>query len=132
MDARKADAADKRVGQRLKLLRETSGMSQAALAEAIGVSVQQLQKYEKGINRLPAGRLQHTAGILGVAPTRFFDEPGEGQKIGADPLSTALQLKGSVPLLLAFASIPEAKLRESILELVNSIATTADRAVPAR
>ncbi len=69
---------DVHVGGRIKLRRQLLGLSQSALAEALGLTFQQVQKYEKGANRVSASRLLHIASILKVPILFFFDDmPGE-------------------------------------------------------
>ena len=68
---------DIHVGQRIRLARVSKGMSQTALAEAVGVTFQQVQKYEKGTNRTSASRLFQFAGVLDVDISYFFDGAGE-------------------------------------------------------
>ena len=70
---RKPDALDTLIGQRLKERRHALGLSQARLGKAIGVSFQQVQKYERGKNRIAASTLYHIAHELGVPITWFFE-----------------------------------------------------------
>src|SRR5947209_16365735 len=95
---------DRHVGSRVRMRRMLIGMSQEKLGEALGITFQQIQKYEKGTNRIGASRLHAMAGVLGV-PVQFFydDYPGAGPQ--AAPDTSAAQLlkrKDSVELLLAF------------------------------
>ncbi|MGG5810874.1 helix-turn-helix domain-containing protein [Falsiroseomonas sp. CW058] len=69
----RTSAADIEVGQRVRLCRQRRGLSQSGLAERIGVSYQQLHKYETGQNRISAGRLADIASALGVTPADLFD-----------------------------------------------------------
>lgn len=69
-----AAAADRHVGRRLRERRLQRGMPLAGLAPALGLSVQQLRKYEAGVNGIPASRLPQLAALLGVAPAWFFEE----------------------------------------------------------
>ncbi len=80
---------DIHVGARVRLRRTMLGMSQTALAEQLGITFQQVQKYEKGTNRMGASRLQQTASVLSVPPGWFFeDAPGSGIRPDApDPLA---------------------------------------------
>ncbi len=65
---------DRHVGQRVKLARAIAGVTQEKLGEAIGITFQQVQKYEKGINRIGAGRLQQIAAALGTSVDFFFED----------------------------------------------------------
>jgi transcriptional regulator with XRE-family HTH domain len=72
------DPIDRHVGRRLKLRRALMGLSQERLGDLLGVTFQQVQKYERGANRIGAGRLWQLAGILSVPVTWFFEELGTG------------------------------------------------------
>src|SRR4051812_18022545 len=98
-------AGEKQGGGRHAAFREARGISQGALGEAIGVTFQQVQKYEKGMNRASAGRLQQIAGILGVALSSFFDDlAGEDGPVSSEIISV-LKKPGAADLLRAYASI---------------------------
>jgi transcriptional regulator with XRE-family HTH domain len=71
--AKTANPIDAHVGSRLRMRRMMLGMSQEKLGEAFGLTFQQVQKYEKGVNRMGASRLQHAAQILGVSVPFFFE-----------------------------------------------------------
>ena len=73
MAGRGPDAVDKLVGRNIRVLRLAKGLSQTKLADALGVTFQQVQKYEKGTNRVGSGRLLKISGILGVKITDFFE-----------------------------------------------------------
>ena len=110
------------------------GLSQSKLAEALDVTFQQVQKYEKGANRIGASRLQQLARVLEVPPSFFFEGApsgsGDGAGFNEDPgnayvvnfLSTAEGLQ----LNRVFSSIKDAKLRKSVLDLVERIAGSTD------
>ena len=130
MPTKAPNPVDKYVGSRVRMRRIMLGMSQEKLGEALGITFQQIQKYEKGVNRIGASRLQQLARVLGVPPAFFFEgapaseavphnlsEP-QGASYVVDFLSTAegLQLNRS------FALIRDAKVRKRILDLVASLA----------
>lgn len=73
--ASRADPVDLLVGQRLRSLRKGAGVSQTALADKVGLTFQQVQKYEKGANRISASRLVHIGRALNVPPAYFFGDP---------------------------------------------------------
>src|SRR5438309_4279225 len=73
MATRKPDPVDIEVGQRIKIQRLAAGLSQTELGENIGVTFQQVQKYEKGANRVGAGRLTQIARVLSIPVSAFFD-----------------------------------------------------------
>lgn len=80
----RAEPIDTHVGQRLRLLRKERGLAQTALAARVGVTFQQLQKYETGKNRLSASRLYRLASVLGVDVSAFFD--GLPETVQSDPV----------------------------------------------
>lgn len=80
----RAVPVDAHVGQRLRLLRKERGLSQTALAARVGVTFQQIQKYETGKNRLSASRLYRLASVLGVDVSAFFD--GLPDTVQSDPV----------------------------------------------
>src|SRR6201999_1109551 len=71
---KQANPIDAQVGNRVRLRRMLIGMSQEKLGESLGLTFQQVQKYEKGVNRIGAGRLFHVARILGVPITYFYED----------------------------------------------------------
>ncbi len=112
---------DHSIGSRVALLRSASGMSQTVLAEALGISFQQVQKYEAGKNRIGAGRLRAIADRLGVPVSVFFAEEDQGpesQRAGLD----MLQEDGALALLQAYETISDEAMRREILSLVKAAA----------
>ena len=105
-------------------------MSQEKLGEALGITFQQIQKYEKGTNRVGASRLQQISQVLGVPVAFFFeDAPGEVATSGemAEPNSSAyvvdfLSSAEGLQLNRSFARISDAKVRRKIVELVRTLA----------
>ena len=103
------------------------GMSQTGLADKLGLTFQQVQKYEKGKNRMGSSRLQQIANILQVPVTFFFeDAPGQTKPDGKAPspayVSDFLATKDGLTLTKAFMQIKNAKLRRSIVNLVEDVA----------
>ena len=122
---------DKHVGSRVRMRRMMLGMSQEKLGDALDLTFQQVQKYEKGTNRVGASRIQQISEILQV-PVSFLFEGGpsgtantEGYSEGASPsyVSDFLATSEGLALTRAFTRITDAKLRRSIVELVEQIAT---------
>jgi len=126
---KQANPVDAHVGHRVRLRRMLIGMSQERLGELLGLTFQQVQKYEKGINRIGAGRLFEVAGILGV-PVSFFygDADANGQSStfaeGEEPppVMEFLASGEGLQLSLAFMRIKDVKIRRRILDLVRSLA----------
>jgi len=130
MSTKAPNPVDKYVGSRVRMRRIMLGMSQEKLGEALGLTFQQVQKYEKGTNRVGASRIQQISEILQV-PVSFLFEGSPSGAIGADgfgedtsPAYVADFLATSEGLALtrAFTRITDGKLRRSIVELVEQIA----------
>jgi transcriptional regulator with XRE-family HTH domain len=127
---RTPDLVDKHVGSRVRMRRMMLGMSRETLSDGLGLTWQQVQKYENGKSRIGAGRLQHISDILQI-PVPFFFEgapnlPGQPEGIGAAPFPTYvsdfLATIDGLALTKAFMRIKEPKLRRRIVELVEEIA----------
>jgi transcriptional regulator with XRE-family HTH domain len=104
------------------------GMSQERLGELLGLTFQQVQKYEKGINRIGAGRLFEVAGILGVAVNFFYDgvegttrPSGFAEGDEPPPVMDFLASGEGLQLSLAFMRIKDAKVRRRVLDLVRAL-----------
>jgi len=121
---------DKHVGSRVRMARKMLGMSQEKLGDGLGLTFQQVQKYESGTNRMSASRLQHISHILQV-PVPFFFEgaPGQTKGKGNAPspayVSEFLATTDGVALIKAFMRI-EPRLRRRIADLVEEIAGAGD------
>lgn len=129
MSVKTPNPIDKYVGSRIRMRRIMLSMSQEKLGEALGLTFQQVQKYEKGTNRVGASRLQQISDILQVPISFLF----EGNPAGtvADGLSEApsptyvsdfLATSEGLALTRAFMRINDGKLRRSIVDLVEQIA----------
>src|SRR5439155_23514456 len=115
---------DKHVGSRVRMRRMMLGMSQEKLGEELGLTFQQVQKYEKGTNRISASRLQHISNILQVTVPFFFEgAPGQREVVAtSDYVSEFLATSAGLALIKAFIRIKDAKLRRAIVALVEEIA----------
>src|SRR6202171_3657755 len=89
MLAKTPDPLDVMVGARIRIFRTHRGMSQSALSGKIGVAFQQVQKYEKGINRVGASRLSRIAAVLGISIGELFESSEDKSAGSTPPLSTA-------------------------------------------
>jgi transcriptional regulator with XRE-family HTH domain len=130
MSTKTPNPVDRYVGSRVRMRRIMLGMSQEKLGEALGLTFQQVQKYEKGTNRVGASRLQQIAEILQV-PVSFLFEGGPGATLVEGGFSEAsspayvsdfLATSEGLALTRAFTRIGDARLRRSIVELVQQIA----------
>ena len=124
---------DKHVGSRVRMRRMMLGMSQEKLGDALGLTFQQVQKYEKGTNRIGASRVQQISQILQVPVAFFFEgapdlQPLQNGANGAEQapspgyVSDFLATSEGLALTKAFTRIKEAKLRRRIVDLVEEIA----------
>jgi transcriptional regulator with XRE-family HTH domain len=113
-----ADQIDIDVGARIMLRRRVLGISQVELAKQVGVTFQQIQKYEKGMNRISSSRMQMIAAALQISPSSFFQEDGV-QESGGTPL--AGMSKDTVELARAFGKIENPKTRKTIIALVEGL-----------
>jgi transcriptional regulator with XRE-family HTH domain len=112
-------AADKPIGERVRARRLGLGMSQEALAKAIGLTFQQVQKYENAKNRISAGRLVQIAAALNCNPADFFAPIGERLANGTDELLRAVDQKVTLRLLRAFQKLPP-KQRHAFVRIVET------------
>ena len=126
---------DIHVGSRIRLRRQLLKMSQEKLGDELGVTFQQVQKYERGANRVGASRLYRLSRVLSV-PVQFFFE-GLGEEVaetgvaegGQTPLVyDFIQSSDGVSLAEAFSRIEDAKVRRRVLELVRTLAAEAEEA----
>jgi len=129
---KKPNPIDIHVGSRIRLRRNMLGMSQEKLGENLGITFQQIQKYEEGTNRVGASRLQAIASILSV-PVAFFFEDAPGEEAGGanrgfaedSSMSFAIEFCGSpegLQLNRAFVKIADVKVRRRIIDLVKALA----------
>lgn len=112
---------DRLVGLRITALRKARGLSQTALGTAVGVTFQQVQKYEKGQNRVGAGRLREIARLLEVPVSAFFEED-EGNEGKTADVFGFLSAHGAIELLRAYATIEDDDLRRDVLSIVRTAA----------
>ena len=130
MNVKTANAIDSYVGARIRMRRQLLGMSQERLGEQIGVTFQQVQKYEKGINRIGASRLQRIAEVLQTSPSFFFEQENsepltlQGLDLSAnvDPVAEFLRTKEGLVLNRAFLKIADSNIRETVIALVKAMA----------
>jgi len=132
-NSRRANPVDRHVGERVRMRRMLLGMSQERLGEQLGLTFQQVQKYEKGVNRIGASRLFDLAQVLAV-PIQFFYEnmpasmaggtapPGFADRPEDAYVADFLSSRDSVELNKAFARIEDPRVRRSIVDMVRAIA----------
>jgi transcriptional regulator with XRE-family HTH domain len=128
MSVKRPDPVDVEVGHRIRIERLARGLSQTALANQLGVTFQQVQKYEKGVNRVGAGRLTKIAEVLGVPVGAFFTGK---EVLASEALASTdgdqssplklLTVSGAFRLLRAYSEIEDPNLRRCIVDLVEQI-----------
>lgn len=124
------DPIDRHVGSRVRMQRILMKMSQEKLGEALGLTFQQIQKYEKGTNRIGASRLQQISRTLNVPPSFFFDgapassasSDGFAEDSSSNYVVDFLSTAEGLHLNRAFARIKDARVRKRILDLVTALA----------
>jgi Predicted transcriptional regulators len=114
---RSATPVDVFAGQRLRAFRINAGLSQSAVAEALGVTFQQVQKYEKGANRMGASRLDALAGLLGVKVADFFDEDDRPKRKVHHLMVESSQERRLIP---AFRQLNPTQ-RAAVIEIVGAM-----------
>ncbi|MFK0335018.1 helix-turn-helix domain-containing protein [Rhizobium sp. NPDC090275] len=129
MKAKSTNAIDGYVGERVRLRRKMLGMSQASLAEALGITFQQIQKYEKGINRIGASRLLRMAEIFGVTVGYFFENgiASAGDDVNrpeTDAVAAFMASKEGLALGKAFIAIEDPNVRQKLLALTRSLGSS--------
>jgi len=128
MSVKSPDHVDIEVGQRIRIYRKAKGLSQTTLADQLGVTFQQLQKYENGTNRIGAGRLMRIAQVLGVPVTTLLgvNDTTEIKSSARRKVTSSLRLltlSSALRLLRSYEIINDRKIRRSIVKLVERIAT---------
>lgn len=127
---KKPNPIDVHVGSRIRLRRNMMSMSQERLGESLGITFQQIQKYEKGTNRVGASRLQAISSILGVPVSYFFEDAPGGEAVETRGLAEDgsasfvvdfLNSAEGIQLNRAFVQISDPKVRRKILELVKTL-----------
>ena len=142
-DPRRPDSIDVEVGRRVRVERMARGLSQTELGDKIGVTFQQVQKYESGVNRISMGRLTRIARLFGIDVTDLLEAGRRRAPAAAiDPSERAKSSQtmrmlgriGAMRLLRAFVAIPAKPplLRESIVQMVEGIASAATSATRKR
>ncbi len=134
MNTKAPSQIDVFVGSRVRMRRLMAGLSQEKLADGLGITFQQVQKYEKGTNRIGASRLQAIADILGVHPSFFFQEGDDAAaRNGAgdttrepSEISSFVSSKEGIALNRAFLKITDPVLRKKIISLVAAVAQTPE------
>lgn len=125
--ARRADSRDAEVGRRVRSRRLECRLSQTELADRIGVTFQQVQKYEKGVNRIGAGRLQRISEALEVPISFFFgNQTGNSsrdQSGATESVFGFMQTSGSVRIVKAFHKIKSRKARQLLVEMAEELAS---------
>jgi transcriptional regulator with XRE-family HTH domain len=121
MAIRKSGPLDAMVGAKIRMFRINRGISQTVLAERIGVTFHQVQKYEKGANRVGASRLAQIASVLGISVGELFEPSGNGSADLNSPIHLLAE-PGALRVLKAYVRTTNPRVRLSIAKLIESIA----------
>jgi len=136
MAGKKPNPVNQHVGSRVRLRRMLLGMSQERLGESMGLTFQQVQKYEKGVNRIGASRLFQISKILDVPVQFVFEEaphvdrrraPGMAEGDSEAFILEFLNSREGLELNRAFAKIADPKVRKRVVNLVRSLSATSDK-----
>ena len=119
------DPIDVAVGLRLRTLRKSKNMSQEALGKALGITFQQIQKYERGTNRISASMLVKSARALDVSPTTLLPDEGDPTPGSPAVLTILAHMRGVEELVETYARIKSPRLRRAVLQLSRSLAADA-------
>ncbi len=133
-EKRKPNPIDIHVGSRVRLRRTMIGMSQEKLGDALGITFQQIQKYEKGANRVGASRLQEISRVLNTPISFFFEDapgsPGSGEGFqettSTNYVVDFLSSSDGLQLNKAFVKIEDPKVRRKLVELAKALANESD------
>lgn len=131
---KKPNPIDIHVGSRIRLRRNMLGFSQEKLGESLGITFQQIQKYEKGTNRVGASRLQAISSILNVPVSFFFEDapgsetqaPGFAEENDSTYIVDFMNSNEGVQLTRAFTKITDPKIRRKIIDLVKTLDPDAE------
>src|SRR6202140_2446582 len=128
--SRGATPVDAHIGQKIRSRRNLLGLSQTELADAAGITFQQIQKYEKGVNRVGASRLQQFSEALGVPPSYFFEgvptvgkktpAPQEGE-LSEDTIVSFLGTREGAALVRAFIAIKQKPVRQNVIAFLDTL-----------
>jgi transcriptional regulator with XRE-family HTH domain len=128
--SRGATPVDAHIGQKIRTRRNLLGLSQTELADAAGITFQQIQKYEKGVNRVGAGRLQQFSDALGVPPSYFFEgaptvgkkqpAPQEGE-LSENDIVSFLGTREGAALVRAFMAIKQKPIRQGAVAFLETL-----------
>lgn len=118
---KRATEQDRIVGQRIQILRRSKSLSQTALGSSIGVTFQQVQKYENGSNRVGASRLSEIARALDVPVSTFFDDNEGGAGAEQGEAFGFLRSDGAIDLLRAFNALEDDQKRREVVALVRRL-----------
>ena len=122
-EPRRAGDKDKAIGERIRTQRMAINMSQEELGSRLGVSFQQVQKYEKGVNRISAARLSEIADALDTNAVTILDGVDGDSKSKSTPISKFMSTKVGVDLIEAMLEIKDPSLRQAVVSLAQALRT---------
>lgn len=119
-------AEDIAIGEKIKGRRKALGMSQEKLAEQLGITFQQVQKYEKGTNRVGGSRMVQIAAALNVPPSWFFPATAESRERPMSEYASIIDLPDTTALLKAFTALPRGIAQRQAVRVVEALSREAD------
>jgi len=123
MAQKKPDPVDIHVGKNIRVFRLAKGLSQTAVGDALGITFQQIQKYERGVNRVGSSRLAKLSHILSVPVNRFFEDAGvRGSDATSEVIADLLSRPHAIRMLRALADISDNGTRLSLVQLAETLA----------
>ncbi len=123
---RAPNGIDVLVGQRVRVRRVMIGLSQQGLAEKVGISFQQVQKYEKGLNRISASKLHQIAEALSAPVHFFFQTDDEHRDVNEEGVMALLEDRDAISVLRAFSQIRDRNLRRAVRDHIRNIAACGE------
>lgn len=121
------ETEDQRIGKLIRILRHKAKLSQTELGQALGVSFQQIQKYEKGANRVASSTLPALSKALGVPPSYFFEKHKTTANFQGGDALALLADKRAHRMLMAFGGIKDNKMKSAVLDLVEKLAASGSQ-----
>jgi transcriptional regulator with XRE-family HTH domain len=125
MALKRVEPYDIEIGRRIRAQRLATGMSQEVLADQLGITFQQVQKYEKGANRVSAGRLRRIAEIFDVAPAFFFSDVQTSEPNGTEAATSGFEFlttARAIRMMRAFSRLSDAKLQNALVAVCEMMA----------
>ncbi len=127
MKKKQPHPVDMLVGMRLRMFRNERGVSQSALANVLGLTFQQVQKYERGTNRISASKLFEISRFLGIRVADFYVDE-QGSDLGsADDIGASIPSKVDIEIARALSRVADQRMKRKILHLIDSLSSVPSK-----